>query len=161
VRRILFTLTALVVALVVTGAPEADDQTPLGPLWATVNLCDSANAPNAMGVRASVPGTPAADQVRVQFSAQYFSQQKGAWLPVTGSGTSPWLDAGAEYDYQQVGWIFAFDAPEPGKTFTVRGVAQIQWLKQGSVVRSTSRLTSGGITGVDVGDGARPSCVIQ
>lgn len=155
------TFTALVAALIVVAAPHADDATSVGPLWATVNLCDGASAPNAMGVRASVPGIPDASQIRVQFSAQYFSQERGIWLPVTGSGSSPWLDAGAEYDYQQVGWIFAFDPPEPGKSFTVRGVAQIQWLKGGRVVRSTSRVTSGGISGVDVGDGARPACVIQ
>jgi hypothetical protein len=149
-------------ALWAAAAPQAADQTTAGPMWATVNFCDGPGSPNAMGVRASMPGIPEADEIRVQFLAQYWSQQKQSWLAVSGSSASPWIGTGsAIYDYQQAGYTFRFDAPEPGKNFMVRAVANMQWLSGGKVVRTSQRVVRGGIPGVEVGNTSRGSCLIQ
>ena len=154
--------TALLTALLVAAAPRAADESSVGPLWATVNICDSPSAPNAMGVRASMPGVPEADRIRVQFVAQYWSHAKQAWLPVSGVSSSGWIDAGgSDYTYRQAGYTFNFDPPQPGKNFMVRAVAQMQWLADGKVVRSAQRVVRGGMQGVDVGDTSRGSCLIQ
>jgi hypothetical protein len=97
--------------------------------------------------------------MRVRFTAQWFSPEQRAWLPVKGIASSPWLDAGsAEYTYGQAGWTFRFGAPPAGKHFKVRGVAEMQWLQGGREVRSASRVTQGSVRS-DVG-GSQASCLL-
>ena len=41
------------------------------PLWATVNVCDTAKQPDAIGIRASMPGTPKGARLSMRFRVQY------------------------------------------------------------------------------------------
>jgi hypothetical protein len=149
VRRTLI-LAALVAGLATAAVAHAATSGGSGPQWATVNTC----AANAVGVRASLPGDGTSKHMRVRFTAQYFDSGRRAWLPVRGVSSSPWLAAGsAEYTYGQAGWTFRFAA---GTNGLVRGVAQMQWLKGGRVVRSSSRVTQAGVRS-DVG-GSQASC---
>ena len=113
-------------------------------MWATVNVC----SPTQVGVRASLPGDGTSKRMRVRFSAQWYSPERRAWVPVDGVASSPWLDAGtADYVYQQAGWTFDFDRPGAGHHFLVRGLAEMQWLSHGRVVRSATRVTKAGAVG--------------
>jgi hypothetical protein len=112
-----------------------------------------------MGVRASLPGDGSSKQMRVRFTAQWYSEGQQAWLPVKGAASSPWIDAGsAEYSYGQAGWTFGFAQPPSGKHYQLRGVAQMQWLSRGRVTRSASSVTRVA-SGVDVG-GSQATCTL-
>jgi hypothetical protein len=155
VRRILIA-SALIVGLATLAIGRASGQSGSGPLWATVNTC----TPDAVGVRASLPGDGTRKRMRVRFSAQWYSPSQQAWLAVGGVASSPWLDAGsAQYAYQQTGWTFHFDRPTGGAKFQVRGVAEMQWLSGGQVARSATRVTQAGALGVSFGS-SQASCAI-
>ena len=121
-----------------------------GPMWATVNAC----TPTEAGMRASLPGDGSDAQMEVRFTAQYYSHAQGAWLPVAGAATSPWLSAGsAEYEWGQAGWTFTFTRPAQGTNFLIRGLAEMRWTQGGRVVRSATRVTSSAA--------GRGSCLFQ
>lgn len=96
--------------------------------WATVNICDTENRPNNLGVRASMPGTGRRQLMFMRFTAQYWSPSHDAWLDVPGAGSSRWVYAGsARFATQQTGWTFAFDQPPTGTTFVMRAVVEQEW----------------------------------
>jgi hypothetical protein len=118
-----------------------------------VNVCDSAASPNGVGVRASVSGDGSDAQMSARFTVQWLNPRSNAWEPVEGVPTSPWQPAGSARQLAaQVGWTFQFQQPPPGTTFKIRGLAELQWRRGASVVRTDSRVTSGGLVGVDVGE---------
>ena len=79
--------------------------------WATVNVCDTFESPDAMGLRASMPGNGTDQRMYMRFSAQWYSGMRGKWLDVAG-GKSPWVYAGsARYKARQAGWSFDFQTP--------------------------------------------------
>jgi hypothetical protein len=147
-------------------------------LWATVNICDTARAPDSMGVRASMPGNSRSRRMYMRFTAQYWSRSRQDWAPVAGSGVSPWVFAGsARYERRQAGWTFEFAPPPPGVTFTMRAIVEFEWrasrervarrgrskrkrsfdlrgpsASRAKVVRSVTRTTETGIAGVHGGD---------
>jgi hypothetical protein len=143
-------------------------------LWATVNVCDTPTAPDSMGVRAGMPGNGTAQRMYMRFSAEHWSRTRQAWVPVPGTGTSPWVFAGsAEPVRRQAGWTFRFSTPPAGATFTMRAVVQFEWregekqvarrvarratrtgrrAKQPRVLRRATRTTETGIPGVERGD---------
>jgi hypothetical protein len=109
-------------------------------LWATVNICDTPDAPDSMGIRASMPGNGSAQRMYMRFSAQYWSRSRQDWAPVAGTGVSPWVFAGsAEYDRRQAGWTFKFAAPPAGVTFTMRSLVEFEWR------RSAERVAKRGV----------------
>jgi hypothetical protein len=158
-------LPFILVAVLAVAAPAGAAGPGPGPQWATVNVCDSAGQPNAMGVRASLPGDGSHGQMSVRFTAQWFDNSQQAWLPVEGAATSPWLNAGsARSRARQAGWTFDFNAPAPGGSYLLRAVAELQWRSGATVVRSTSLVTSAGMAAVMAGDPAGTSlasCTIR
>jgi hypothetical protein len=141
----LIAAAALAVAGIAVASPGGS-----GPLWTTVNGCGQ----GGMGVRASIPGNGRAGRMAVRFTAQYWSHHRKEWLPIAGNASSPWLDAGySDYQYQEVGWNYRITPPPAGKSFLLRGIAELQWRDRGGrVVRSTVRVTSAGA--------GRASCTI-
>jgi hypothetical protein len=151
-------------------------------LWATVNICDTAQAPDSMGVRAGMPGNTTRQRMFMRFRAEYWSRARQDWAPVGGSGISPWVYAGpANYERRQAGWTFQFAPPPAGVTFTMRAIVEFQWRRppeqkprerivrhkrakrrrmiikrskaaRSRVVRSVTRTTETGIEGVHGGD---------
>ena len=170
---LLASLTALLLA-----APTAVGQEPehvhrdQGP-WVTVNVCDTPGSPNAMGVRASIPGNATNQRMYVRFTAQYYSRAKKRWLTVRGNGRSRWIEAGsARFRSRQAGYTFRFRQPAAGTVFLVRAYADFEWRKRkrrGSSVRWVAvsrkrRVTRSGVFGVDESDPpgtSRGSCYIQ
>jgi hypothetical protein len=155
------------------GAPQA--ASPAGPLlapgahasaardlWATVNICDTFESPDAMGLRASMPGNGTDQRMYMRFSAQWYSGTRGAWLDIAG-GRSPWIYAGsARYQARQAGYSFDFQTPAYGHAYILRGTVQYQWRSvrrtKGArraayrIARERSVLTSTGVRGVRGGD---------
>jgi len=100
-------------------------------LWATVNVCDTAAFPDAMGVRASMPGNGTRQRMYIRFNASWYDRSRDAWYPVRGTGRSRWIYLGtARYRARQSGWTFQFAPPRPGTDFVVRGVVEFQWRKR-------------------------------
>ena len=131
-------------------------------LWATVNVCDTYDTPDGMGVRASMPGNGRAQRMYMRFSAQWYSGIRQAWLDVTG-GRSPWLHAGsARYVSRQLGWTFDFATPSYGRAYILRGSVEYQWRARRKskgarratwqVAKSGEQFTRTGVKGVDGGD---------
>jgi hypothetical protein len=119
-----------VVALAVAGAVFACGTAQAAPLpknlWATVNICDTANYPNQMGVRASMPGNGTRQKMYMRFHAQFYNPNTKKWFNVKGIAASPWLLAGsARFKTRQAGYNFSF-APQSAP-FTLRGVVDFQW----------------------------------
>jgi hypothetical protein len=107
----------------------AEDGKPAGrPLWATVNICDTQKSPNALGVRASVPGNGSRQRIFARYSAQWWRAAKQEWMDVGGSGLTRWIFLGdADMSARQAGWTFHFVQPPQGKTYVLRGVVELQW----------------------------------
>jgi hypothetical protein len=96
-------------------------------LWATVNICDTFESPDAMGIRASMPGNGTSQRMYMRFSAQWYSGLQSRWVDVA-HGTSPWVYAGsARYQARQAGWSFDFQTPSYGHAYILRGTVQYQW----------------------------------
>jgi hypothetical protein len=100
-------------------------------LWATVNICDTAEAPDSMGIRAGMPGGRSGQRMFMRFRAEYWSRGLQDWAPVAGTGTSPWVYAGpGRYERRQSGWTFHFAPPPEGVTFTMRAIVEFEWRKR-------------------------------
>jgi hypothetical protein len=136
----------ILAGLIAVLAPAAVAQAkPVRDLWATVNVCDTKNSPDQMGVRARMPGDGTHRRMYMRFTAQF--QSGGRWKQVSGRGRSKWLYAGsALFRNQELGYTFSFDAPKPGSAYRMRGLVQFQYRAptSGSVVRRTHRYTSKG-----------------
>jgi hypothetical protein len=132
-------------------------------LWATINACNPADAPGAVGLRGSMPGDGVAKQKMFMRLQVQFQGPKGAWrfFPGTAVGDSGWLLMGsAKQHSRQGGQTFAI-APT-GKTATVRGFVTYQWrAPDGAVVRAAKRLTTAGhvsSAGADPADFSAATC---
>src|SRR5918912_260824 len=104
---------ALLAALLATAA---------GP-WATVNVCDTAKHPDAIGIRASMPGFPKHARLAMRFRVQYR----------TDSG---WADLGVARGYAvESGWSFTF--AHSANAVTLRGMVRFRTRRHGSATRVT------------------------
>ncbi len=98
------------------------------PFWATVNVCDTKNSPNALGIRTSVPGNGTRQHIFARYTAQWWSEADQNWLTVEGSGVTPWVPVGsADMSSRQAGWTFSFVQPPEGTTYVMRGVVELEW----------------------------------
>lgn len=146
------------------AASHADGPEPR-PYWATVNICDTGQSPNGLGVRTSVPGNGSDERVYARFTAQWWSGMRQEWLTVGGAGTSDWVYVGSSrYTAQQAGWTFHFSDPPAGTTFVMRGIVELVWRRQADgraarrpVVRERTLLTRTGMQDVQGGDPAGTS----
>lgn len=135
------------------------------PFWATVNICDTATSPNALGIRTSVPGNGSGERVWARYTAQWWSGAAQEWKTVGGSGVTDWVYVGAaDMTARQAGWTFRFVQPPTGATYVMRGVVELQWrdevraarrarrAQRVAVVRERTLLTETGMQGVQGGD---------
>jgi hypothetical protein len=143
------------------------------PFWATVNICDTAASPNALGVRASVPGNGSGERIWARYTAQWWSGAAQEWKTVGGSGKTDWIYVGvADMSARQAGWTFRFVQPAAGTTYVMRGVVEFEWrddvrttararkarrAQRVAVVRQRTLLTETGMQGVQGGDPAGTS----
>lgn len=120
-------LAALMVlfACALAGADE-----PAKP-WATVNLCDPAQRPGAMGVRVGVPAGPGQQWIRVR--AEWYDATSKRWTAATG-GDGGWSKLGSGKRGVRGGTTFTFPVPVAGKVLLLRGVVNVEW-RRGKDVR--------------------------
>ena len=134
-RRVV--LVALLTVLVSPAAASARDSLP----WATVNVCDTAKQPDAIGIRASMPGTPKGARLSMRFRVQYRTGD-GSWENVADAD-SGWRTVGtgrgvpAEY-----GWSFTF--AKRTTPVTLRGVVKFRWRRGVSLPREQEVVTEAG-----------------
>jgi len=121
-RRMLVAAVAGLAALPASAGAQSRD------LWTTVNLCNTTAHPNEMGVRGHMPGDGTRAKMYMRFTAQYRDPDTGSWVPMGGTGRSPWIYAGsALFKHQETGFTFSFDPPQAGDRFVFRGLADFQW----------------------------------
>lgn len=144
IRRALI-LLACALAVPAVAAPAAPAATK--NLWSTINVCDSPNHPDDVGIAARMPGNGTAQRMYMRFYVQY--DDGGTWRFVKEGGKSPWVFAGsAKYSWVGRGYTFSFDPPPTGTSFTLRGFVRYEWREgKTKVVKRTHRYTSTGHPG--------------
>lgn len=145
-RRALTMCLVLACGLAAAVAAPAATKKPKD-LWATINICDTANHPNDMGVRASIPGDGDHTRMYMRFHAQYYDHQNQAWPEVKGS-PSKWFYAGSGiYRRAERGYTFSFEPPQGGSTLTLRGSVDFKWVKKHHTIRTARQVTKTGHPG--------------
>lgn len=105
-------------------------------LWATVNVCDTHNSPNTIGIRGSMPGwRDGRETMWMRFVVQYLSDVDDRWHDVIGGGDSGFVPVGsARLRAREGGRSFRIN-PNNGKPVTLRGRVSFEWRLRGAVVR--------------------------
>ena len=141
-RAVIITLFGLAVGP--TALAEAAPAAESGDLWATVNVCDTASAPNTIGIRASMPGLKSGQEDRyMRFVVQYFSRADDRWYRLAAGGDSGYLSIGKGRKARQFGRSLRIQPPS-GQPVALRGRVYFQWRLKGDVVRSANVRTRKG-----------------
>ena len=155
------TILVLLAALAVAVPGQAQARQATGP-WATVNVCDTLESPNKIGIRGSMPGLKRKSRMTMRFRVQYLDD--GRWRFVTkgaDSGRRPVANAkGGQHD---LGWSFEFLPPKSGGAHQLRGVVNFTWKRKGRTVKRDRRVTTGGhpgTAGADPADFSAATCAI-
>lgn len=132
--------------------------------WATVNVCDTVDRPNVVGVRASMPGSGSrAETMHLRIRLQY-RDVEDRWRFLGGSADSGSIALGsARVAVRQVGRDFEVASPRAG-VYRLRGVVYFQWRRDGEVVRSARRLTTAGhpnTPGADPRGASAATCTVR
>ena len=127
---------------VAPAAPASDDAR---EVWATVNVCDTPNAPDTIGIRASMPGSRTGEEVRwMRFVVEYFSDKDDRWYRVADGGDSGFLRVGKGRRPRQFGRSLRI-VPPAGESVLLRGRVFFQWRTEGGDVleRDSARTRKG------------------
>ena len=148
-------LAAAIFALLAPSVAGAKDVAP----WATVNVCNTAKRPDAIGIRASMPGVPKGARMAMRFRVQF--KTKNGWQDVKGAA-SRWQPVGvARGVAAESGWSFVF--AHPNSPVTLRGMVQLRWRKGATVVRQLELQTEPGhrsSAGADPADYSAATCTL-
>lgn len=100
--------------------------------WATVNVCDTENSPDTIGIRASMPGSRSGAEVRwMRFVVEYYDEIAQRWARLEG-GDSGFLRVGRGHSPKQFGRSLRIEPA--GKTVMLRGRVYFQWRTEGGDV---------------------------
>lgn len=114
-------------------------------LWATVNVCDTEAYPDAVGIRASMPGSGRREALWMRFEVQYRSPDDDQWHAIDEGADSGWQRVGMAADRRiESGWTFTFKAPEGGGEHVLRGAVSFRWARDGRTIRRVREITVGG-----------------
>jgi hypothetical protein len=127
-RSLLICLLALAAGAV--PAHAADPR-----LWATVNVCDTEQHPNEIGIRAALPARHARASLRFRVQYHDLAADRWRWVRDADSG---WRKAGR---VRGSGW--SFEVTGDG-TPILRGVVAYRWTRRGKVVGRAHRVTETG-----------------
>ena len=113
-------------------------------LWATIDVCDTANQPDTVGVRGSMPGDGRAhDQMLMSFHLEYLNAVN-QWVELEGSGSSGFIEVGSASAARQGGSSFALK-PHAGKaTYTLRAIVEFKWMHGKTIVLTARKPTTAG-----------------
>jgi hypothetical protein len=146
--------------------PHKQHPTSHSKLWATVNICDTEDHPNTIGIRGSMPGRGLRGAVMyMRFQVQYFRSADTKWLNVGASGDSGFIRLGsARARSRQYGRNFTLEPPAAGGEHIVRGYVTYEWRRSGKLLRRQHRLTVAGhpnTVGADPADFSAAVCEIR
>jgi hypothetical protein len=145
-RRLRLAALPLVALLALPGVADAR-RSPLrsANLWATINVCDTPDQPDTIGVRGSMPGTGSRGQrMYMRITIDYFDLATQAWRPVGRDGDSLRFYVGAStHRVRQGGMSFSFQPPATG-ALLLRGKVRFEWRRGHRVIYHTVRLTEEG-----------------
>src|SRR3954454_12166480 len=129
---------AIAVLMLALGPATARAKEPVP--WATVNVCDTAKQPDAIGIRASMPGTPKGARLSMRFRVQY--RTGDAWADVAGAD-SGWRSVGtAKGAPVEYGWSFTF--AHSSKSTVLRGVVRFRTRRGNALPRQSEVATEAG-----------------
>jgi hypothetical protein len=148
-------VAAAVFALLAPSVVSAKDAAP----WATVNVCDTAKRPDAIGIRASMPGVPKGARMAMRFRVQFKTDD--GWQDVKGAA-SRWQPVGTARGLAaESGWSFTF--AHPSSPVALRGMVQLRWRKGGTVLKQLELATEAGhrsSAGADPADYSAATCTL-
>ncbi len=133
----IITLSVLLV-LPAVGAQAAYSADDTREVWATVNVCDTADAPNTIGIRASMPGSRSGAEVRwMRFVVEYHAPAADRWIRLADGGDSGYLRVGKGRRPKQFGRSLRIELPA-GRS-VLRGRVYFQWRTEGGDVLQSAR----------------------
>jgi len=150
---------ALILALVL-GLSAAPARGAGADLWATVNVCDTEEHPDELGIRASMPGGSKRTRLLMRFRGHYRDLADGRWRAVQDAD-SGWKRIGRGRGVREYGW--GFEVAGEG-TRILRGVVHYRWVRGGRIVRRARRVTEGGhrsTKGADPADFSAATCRVD
>jgi hypothetical protein len=113
-------------------------------LWSTIDVCNTPDQPDYIGIRGSMPGDGRSrDRMYMRFGLQYMNTATKHWVDVKNP-TASFIDVGSGKSARQ-GGVSLLVPPVAGKpAFTLRGVVSFQWRRGPTVVATASRATTAG-----------------
>ena len=140
-RTFPLTLIVLWLAAAPAAAAQLEDSS---RLWATVNACDTASRPDAIGIRASMPGRGRRETLLMRFRVQYRDPQ-GRWRFIAEGADSGKIRVGTAVDERlESGYDFTFRPPTGGTGFLLRGHVTFYWKRGRRTARRLSEVTERG-----------------
>jgi hypothetical protein len=114
-------------------------------LWATVDMCNTAHHPHAIGIRGSMPtdGHPR-DTMYMRFLVQSLDTSTHQWANIGKSADSGFVPIGSAASTRQAGRTFEFTPTTT--TYTLRGYVEFQWRRGGRAVHLLAHPTAAGHT---------------
>jgi hypothetical protein len=143
------TMLAILLAagLAAASAAAADGPGDAAPddVWATVNICDTREHPDQMGIRAGMRGLKQRTRMFMRFRVQ-FRARDGAWRAVPGEhADTGWRKvASGRRGEHDAGYTISFDPPATGGASELRGVVRFEWRRRGRVVQRDRTVTESG-----------------
>jgi hypothetical protein len=142
---------ALTVALALVPVPALAAPPPATPiekspdLWATVNVCDTVDHPDQIGIRGSMPGLGRRSSLFMRFQVQYLAKADGKWHNIAEKADSGFVKLGvASKRVLESGWTFKFLPPPDGGAHTMRGAVTFEWKVKGRIVKRRREVTEAG-----------------
>jgi hypothetical protein len=134
-------ILAVAAALAVPAGAGAVNVHRSPDLWATINICDTPQHPDVVGVRGSMPGNGRKGVMYMRFQAQFYAKADGHWHNIKEGADSGFMRVGSsQHSVRESGQNFTFKAPPTGGSYVVRGVVSFQWRTVGKVVRKGGRI---------------------
>ncbi len=126
--------------------------------WATVNLCDSADRPGAVGVRVAMPSGAGAQWMRVRI--EYYDAAAGHYRFAASGGDGGWTRLGSGRRGVRGGTTFRFAEPAAGSQLILRGSVDLEW-RHGTHVRRRATVRTMPGHGASAGGTSLAECVIR
>jgi hypothetical protein len=114
-------------------------------LWATIDVCNTPEQPDTVGIRGSMPGDgQARETMYMRFGLQYMDLTTKHWVDLSNDADAGFLAIGSAKSVRQAGTTFELKPVTGTPAVTLRGVVDFEWRQGTKVVASTSRPTTAG-----------------
>ena len=115
-------------------------------LWATINVCDTADHANTVGIRGAMPGLGnRRSRMAMRIRVEYKAKTDGKWKRAGETADSGWKGVGSTIrQVIESGQNFTFKPPSDGGSHLLRGNVSFRWKRKGRIVARKHRLTTGG-----------------